>query len=66
MSEWISVGDELHKSGVEYLTLSEGGVISVSRYWSMIGKWLNCDARVVQGKAVTHWMPLPEPPKEKS
>lgn len=65
--EWISVNDRLPEVGVRvlcartqtsmagtrYLDQTVGYITGGSR-WSCRMDWIN----------VTHWMPLPEPPKE--
>ena len=72
MSEWISVKDRLPEEDGEYITMTNArgrsnGVLSqryvtstvrgkiMSRWWwnQRLSPWL-----------VTHWMPLPEPPKD--
>jgi hypothetical protein len=71
---WISVKDRLPESGTVCLTYSPKGRMRVAKaflpstlpnssydpmecWWYLSG----CGGRFV---AVTHWMPLPEPPKE--
>ena len=57
--EWISVNDRLPERGKrvlvysEYMRNSENGGISVNWGWM-------CHKRRTD---ITHWMPLPEPPK---
>lgn len=51
LSDWISVGDRLPPSGKEVLTRLWGG-----KYRIDLLPFAN---------EVTHWCPLPEPPKEK-
>lgn len=59
MSEWISVKDRLPECGVEVLTFrGESGFCIESR--NKFGFYFNCDI----DDYVTHWMKLPEPPKE--
>ena len=60
---WISVRDRLPDNGAEVLAWSESGFSYVD--WWIDGKWkVNS---ILDGKYenVTHWMPLPEPPKPK-
>jgi len=61
---WISVEDELpNKPGLYLVATSEHGVGLIT--WSMgdvTPRWLDSDREQFSG--VTHWMPLPEPPKE--
>lgn len=63
MSAWISVEDRLPEDLRDVLVYAEhltGGVRTVERaYCNQYGDW-----QEVNGKTVTHWMPLPEPPKE--
>ena len=63
MSEWISVEDRLPEDNDEVLTFSLGEVF-VTRYWKLTSQWLASDARATHLAKVTHWMPLPEPPKD--
>lgn len=51
MADWISVKDRLPDRGADVLAFMRNGV----------------ETRIVAcnyGDNVTHWMPLPEPPKE--
>lgn len=64
MSEWISVKDRLPENGKIVLAYSkEKGVTFTHRLW-----FHQTDRPFVieyEGMVkVTHWMPLPEPPKE--
>jgi len=57
--EWISVKDRLPEIGVEVLIYEPGCLIQINfrdddDYW-------DCDGVVSR---ITHWMPLPKPPKE--
>lgn len=68
MSEWISVKDRLPDSDSEYLChvsdSGDYGYYEPSKYIDV--KHFMKSARVFVSKAnqtVTHWMPLPEPPK---
>ena len=69
MSEWISVKDELPKKNTDVLIYRGqfiGDLISVYTYignneWEDgYGYWSRAD-----DEGITHWMPLPEPPKVK-
>ena len=69
MSEWISVKDAMPISDGEYLTYSTGykdrirNVVSLD-WFAVEGRqvvWLNI--RRGGSFGITHWMPLPEPPK---
>lgn len=52
MAEWISVKDRLPKTGT---VLATDGQIVITAPSSSV---------TADGQAITHWMPLPEPPKE--
>ena len=54
---WISVDDILPDKGSEVLLCDKGGVIGVGYY---TGTWYSCNTPY----RITHWMPLPEAPKE--
>ncbi len=54
MSEWISIKDKQPERDGRYLVVEE--------HWS---HWIGVDS-MVDGKfnmPISHWMPLPEPPK---
>lgn len=65
MSDWISVEDELPECGSYLVYVASErrpkGVISRKKYMK-IG-WTMKRDEVGMGLSVTHWMPLPEPPK---
>ena len=56
MAEWISVKDRLPDNGTKVLTQFDYGAMEASWY----------DSKYYQPfwNRATHWMPLPEPPKE--
>lgn len=59
--KWISVKDELPAIGEPVLVFDDAsdmmfGFMSSDGYWLETGSELPCN--------VTHWMPLPKPPKE--
>lgn len=63
MSEWISVKDQLpppiENDGdgrLKVLTIDKHGDIDVLRW-----DWMDWE-----NMGITHWMPLPEPPKEQA
>ena len=65
-NKWVSVKDRMPKDGQDvlaYLNYGEETRIAPCNYYN--GVWydsvMNC---VVVLQDVTHWMPLPEPPKE--
>lgn len=65
MSEWISVNEKLPQPGRRVL-LHAGGFIGEG--WCSGTRWLRNGRNVERDydAAVTHWMPLPEPPKEET
>lgn len=69
MSEWISVKERLpsiRDDGIaECYLISDGNLIHMAYY--VTGEWRFCESGQITEPMfyeVTHWMPLPEPPKE--
>ena len=62
---WISVEDELPKTETEVLMVSSGSTDILYGYRSKIGKnrWY-CYNDDDFWHNITHWMPIPEPPKK--
>ena len=58
--EWISVEDRLPGRGSQSLVFLQNGGIAFA--WRYESSWEMEGAR--GGEVVTHWRPLPEPPKE--
>ena len=58
-SEWISVEERLPDGNGRFLTVDKKGDMMVC-YWEKRFGWF---ASVCNKNAITHWMPLPEPPK---
>lgn len=59
--EWISVNDRLPEPGEDVLVCNHWGDIDTDMVW------INPDGKTefyFDKTNVTHWMPLPEPPKE--
>ena len=68
MNDWISVKDRLPETGGYYLVHQmnprfKTSFIQTARYSETRGTWLGAQA-LCSLDFVTHWMPLPEPPKE--
>ncbi len=61
MPEWISIKDRLPEPG-ERVLLSDGTFVAEG-YILFTGKWMRNGIWVLPMHP-THWMPLPEPPKE--
>lgn len=59
VQEWISVEDRLPEKDVKVLTFGVYG-FSVNYRDRFSGKWRGVNGR---SQWITHWMPLPEPPK---
>ena len=57
--EWISVDERLPDGNGRFLTVDRKGDMMVC-YWEKRFGWF---ASVCNKNAITHWMPLPEPPK---
>ena len=66
VAEWVSVKDRLPEKSGCYLAITIAGSILVLNYSNKY-KMFNCfDDLEPNGNQleVTHWMPIPEPPKE--
>lgn len=64
--KWISVKDRLPEPDTKVLVYgrNEYGVYCITCHYSAHRKWLYHNRTTAEGKTITHWMPLPEPPKE--
>ena len=62
MSEWISVKDEMPEPFLNVLVWIENGKAANMGYVTQAGHWFVHFWYTAPVK-VTHWMPLPEPPK---
>lgn len=60
MSEWISVNDRLPKQGEIVIVFSCWGEYEDDDYETSIQRF---DVDYYKANDITHWMPLPEPPK---
>ena len=61
---WISVKDRLPEDGEDVVVIARTGI----PYWYHVahlkrGRWMRDSGQRIYD-TVTHWMPLPEPPKE--
>lgn len=62
MTEWISVNDSLPKSNEKVLIfIPKYPGISIGQLSALV--WFDEVIRFDHDNKVTHWMPLPEPPK---
>lgn len=71
MNEWISVKDELPKPESEVICTGTNGKIFICEYTSAgFGcSFLSTDwyhGKYGQQPEITHWMPLPDAPKDKT
>mgnify|MGYP003289466384 CR=1 FL=1 len=64
VSEWISVDDRLPDSGKCVLVYSKDGGVAEGVYNTSFGMWTQFRWNVTRLQSVTHWMPLPDAPKE--
>lgn len=63
-SEWISVEEELPDNGITVLTVTEEGFVSTNYLVEERGAAWDCIWRFDSTSSpITHWQPLPEPPK---
>ena len=64
VQEWISVDDRLPEDDSDvlaYLRIVEGSRICQANYAN--GMWFDWIFNTPVTESITHWMPLPEPPK---
>ena len=69
--EWISINDRLPEKGMDCLVFTTSGCQQIARYtdrnstygYNYKEKWFRKGSRQLSKKTITHWMPLPEPPK---
>lgn len=64
--DWISVKDRMPEEDATYLVYGRNGygVVCANYNYYNDGEWLTCDDLTNITRFVTHWMLLPEPPKE--
>lgn len=69
--KWISVEDRLPEAyddgSVDAVIVTDGYLIHMAYF--ICGKWRFCESGEMKEEmfyTVTHWMPLPEPPKDKA
>lgn len=63
-TRWISVKDRMPEDDATYLVYGRNGYGIVFAVYYGDGEWLTCDDLTNITRFVTHWMPLPKPPKE--
>jgi hypothetical protein len=64
---WIPVSERLPEEWKEVLVLSEFVCCETAVYLGIPGKWrVTWNHNMLEENSITHWMPLPEPPKEEN
>jgi hypothetical protein len=61
-NEWISVEERLPNESGKYICCTTKGTILIARFYRLIDGGCFSNHNIC---TVTHWMPLPEPPKMK-
>lgn len=63
---WVKVEDRLPEAGERCIVFGEDiGVASLIMHISLHGEWVDqLNHTAPYQKTITHWMPLPEPPKD--
>lgn len=65
--EWISVEDRLPEDRADVILHPQRGKVAIGYYNKAIESWVQFFAGVkISAGEVTHWMPLPEVPKEET
>ena len=63
-NQWIPVTERLPEEWVTVLVNTKFGFIATA-YIDITGKWRIAETReFMERRDITHWMPLPEPPKD--
>jgi len=62
MSEWISVKDKVPRKGQTVIVFQDYYAVEIQRYLGNLDGLPEWDKPCAGNP--THWMPLPEPPKE--
>ena len=63
-TKWISVEDKLPEPNCTFLAVMNHGAIYTMRLPVLLSKNKLIETTKFTREYVTHWMPLPEPPKE--
>ena len=65
VQEWIPVTERFPEGGWPVLVWSRYGFCETAVYLGIPGKWrVTWNHDKLDVDSITHWMPLPEPPKE--
>ena len=65
VQEWISVNENPKWKGCYIVVVNhwvDGKPVAREAYWNGCD-WLSCDKKLELTPRVTHWMPIPQPPK---
>lgn len=62
-AEWISVNKQLPETYIEVLVCFKADGTNIIAFVNRFGKWKNASTDNFIESEITHWMPLPEPPK---
>lgn len=60
---WHDAETDPPKESGEYIVMIKGGIKATTLHYAS-GEWFDLDAVVQAYYAVTHWMPMPKPPKK--
>jgi hypothetical protein len=63
VQKWIPVTERLPDSEKCVLVYSQDGGVAEGKYNARFKEWVQFRWNVTELNNVTHWMPLPEPPK---
>ena len=65
MSQWIPVSERLPEDGVDVLVSwgTPEGELLIAHWRADEREWFDDEGKRVPAVGVTHWMPLPEPPR---
>lgn len=63
MSNWISVDDEMPDGYLPVLAVNQKGSIRICEYAFYEEEWWKMPSCKPVVTTITHWMPLPKPPK---
>ena len=65
VDRWISCKEQMPEDGVSVLICSYRGTVSKATYDSDMGYFYIADSELHYNELdITHWIPLPEPPKD--
>ena len=61
VQQWIPVEERLPEEGQRVLSVKEDGYVEINCITNRTGDWFS--RAYDPSSVITHWMPLPEPPK---